>query len=155
MSELPRESLTLPDAAAHLLGAAVADSLDSVRGSGSPFVPHLMVMEEPGDPRARRLTHVRFPGELGEGLEQARARASEATGFVEASAYAIAWDAFLTVEGDRKDAVLVEVGSRQDAEGWLFAQAYGPVKQRFRRATTGAIDGLRLIDRVPSRLMPR
>ena len=154
MSELSRESLSLPDAAAHLLEAAVADSIDTVRRSGSPFMPHLMVMEEPGDPRDRRLTHVRFPGELGEGLEQARVRAGEAAGSVDVSAYAIAWDAFLTVDGDRKDAVLVEVGSRQDPDGWLFAQAYGPVRQRFRRAGTGAVDGLRLIDRVASRLVP-
>ena len=116
-------------------------------------MPHLMVMEEPGDPRERRLTHVRFPGDLGEGLEQARVRAVEA-GSLGVSAYAVAWDGVLTVDGDRKDAVLVEVGSGQDPEGWLFAQAYGPVRQRFRRAAIGAIGGLRLIDRVPSLLVP-
>jgi hypothetical protein len=38
--------------------------------------------------------------------------------------YVLWWDSFLTLDGDRTDAVICEVGVRKEASAFLFAQRY-------------------------------
>jgi hypothetical protein len=95
---------------------ALDHATDSVLPSGGPLVPFALI-EKGGN---REL--FRFPGDLTEGIENARqsVRASERPYLA-----AVAWDGYLTVEGTRTDAVYVEAFKAGDTESLIFAQRYG------------------------------
>ena len=96
--------------------AALDHGVDSVR-DGGPLIP--FVLEENAD--GRDLS--RFAAELlEEGVAQARAHAG-ASG---ADRVAVAWDGYLTLEGERSDAVFVEAQERGTPASLVFAQRYRP-----------------------------
>ena len=110
-----------------LIFVALDHGVDSVRGGG-PLVPFLMT-----EGREKKLH--RF---VTERLEEGLAKAQEAASSLDAttSSYAIAYDGYVTLEGAKYDAVLVEAGERGAATGFLFAQRYKPTKGLFSRFRT-------------------
>ena len=94
---------------------ALDHAADSVLPSSGPLVPFCLI-EVGGE---RKLT--RFLGDLEEGQQAARDKASQTPG---AERAAVAWDGYLTVEGTRTDAVFVEASERGDSESVILAQRY-------------------------------
>lgn len=95
----------------------------SVVPEGGPLVPFSMTEGEEG----RKLA--RFPGELEAGQHHAREAVRAAA---DARLAAVAWDGYLTVDGQRSDAVFVEAAERGDDESVILAQRYA-VSGRFRK----------------------
>ncbi|MEJ2869420.1 hypothetical protein WCD74_16710 [Actinomycetospora sp. OC33-EN08] len=139
----------LPERVATLVEWIVADSVEGLRGGSAPFAPHLMLLDDRPRPEDRTLQHTRFGPDLAEGLEQARATVGPTT---PATAYAIAWDGYAAVGGERSDAVLVEVGTADEPDAWLLAQPYGTVTRRFRGSRVERRGDLLVVDRTGSRL---
>jgi hypothetical protein len=84
---------------------------------------------------------VRHTGEhLEDCLAQARASIDPALdGMAHAAMYALAWDGYATIDGRRRDAILVEAGTADAAEASVVAQPYqtreaGRPLRRSRRA---------------------
>jgi hypothetical protein len=99
---------------------AIDHGIESVRSGGGPLIP-FVVTEGP----KRELN--RFALErLEEGVAKARDFVEKAGS--EITFYAIAHDGFLTVEGNKFDASLVEGGERRAPKALLFAQRYEPPK---------------------------
>ncbi len=115
---------------ADLVFLALDHGVDSVRGSGAPLTPFVMV-EQGG----KREIH-RFAAER---LEEGQQRAREAVAAFPASvtAYALAYDGFITVQGTKFDAILVEASERGRAAGVRMAQRYTPKKFLRRFQTVG------------------
>jgi hypothetical protein len=64
--------------------------------------------------------------------------------------YAIAWDGYITLEGRKWDAILVEAGEAQEPRGVLFAQRYqAGAKKLFRRSKNERVGNAALIDYLP------
>ena len=104
------------DALMEVVFAALDHGIDSVRGGG-PLIPFVLEEGEAG----RSLS--RFAAErLEEGVEQARAHASASS----QDRVAVAWDGYLTVDGERSDAVFVEAQERATPSSLVFAQRYRP-----------------------------
>ncbi|GAA4832989.1 hypothetical protein GCM10023201_21260 [Actinomycetospora corticicola] len=141
--------MRLPERVATLVEWIVADTMEGLQAGNAPFAPHLMLLDDRPGPRDRTLQHTRFGPDLAEGLEQARASVGPTT---PATAYAIAWDGYATVNGERSDAVLVEVGTGDEPDAWLLAQPYGTVARRFRGSRTERHGDLLEVDRPGSRL---
>jgi hypothetical protein len=117
-------------------------AIESVR-DGGPLIPFL-ITEANGQRKLERFV----AGTLEESLSRAEAAAAALPG--SASAYGIAHDGFITVEGERFDAVLVEAAERSSSEALLFAQRYRPKKFLRKLAT---IDNAALIGDAPNRLV--
>lgn len=107
---------------------ALDHGVDSVRASDGPLTPFAVT-----EGSKRELT--RFAAEQ---LEEAvaRARAFVAQASLETSFYAIAHDGYITVEGQKFDAILVEGGERGTPKALLFAQRYAPKKGFFGKFKT-------------------
>ena len=96
--------------------AALDHGIDSVR-EGGPLIPFVLEEAEEGRSLAR------FAAErLEEGVEQARAHASASR----SDRLAVAWGGYLTVEGERSDAIFVEAQERGTPASLIFAQRYRP-----------------------------
>jgi hypothetical protein len=107
---------------ADLAFLALDHGVDSVRASGGPLTP-FVAFEKDG----KRELH-RFAAEL---LEDAQQRARE---FIHAfppsvTAYALAYDGYLTFQGTKFDAILVEASERGRPAGVRMAQRYIPKEQ--------------------------
>jgi hypothetical protein len=106
------------DELVELAFAALDHGIESVRDGGGPLVP--FTLSE--GPDGRQLT--RFAAELlEEGQEEARRHVREAAG---AERVALAVDGYLSVEGERSDAILVEAQERGMTTCLVFAQRYKP-----------------------------
>lgn len=108
---------------------------DSVLAGAGPLVP-FSVVEVDGE---RQLN--RFLGDLEEGQQQAREHVATTPG---ASKAAVAWDGYLTVEGQRTDAVFVEASEVGESHSVLLAQRYsssGRFRKRIKRIGNAAIVG--------------
>ena len=102
---------------ADLVFLALDHGVDSVRESGGPLIPFVMFVNND------ELMLQRFATErLEEGPEQAR----EAIAALPASvmAYALAYDGYITIEGTKFDAILVEASERGRPAGVRMAQRY-------------------------------
>lgn len=100
-----------------LMFAALDHAVASIEEAG-PLVPFAMTINKGGD---KKLT--RFALELLEqGLEAAQAHIHGEKDNIKA--YAIAWDGFITIEGNKWDCVLVEAGELGTEQGVLLAQRY-------------------------------
>lgn len=110
-----------------LVFLALDHGIDSVR-SGSPLIPFFMTE---GDEKKLQ----RFAAER---LEEGVAKAQEAASSLDAAtqAYAIAHDGYITVEGTKYDAILVEAAERGSPTGFVFAQRCRPKKGLFRGLKT-------------------
>ena len=121
MSEVPPSDQLLD-----LVFAALDHGIESVQ-EGGPLIPFALTEGSDG----RNLT--RFVAEtLEEGQQQAR---SHLRGQGATARAAIAYDGYLTVDGERSDAVLVEGHERGQAASVTFAQRYRP-GGRLRKFTT-------------------
>ena len=110
-----------------LVFLALEPRIDSVR-SGGPLIPFLITE---GDEKKLQ----RFAAErLEEGVAEAQAAASSLDAATQA--YAIAHDGYITVEGTKYDAILVEAAERGSPTGFVFAQRYRPKKGLFRGLKT-------------------
>lgn len=105
------------DALVELAFAALDHGLESVRDGDGPLVPFALTEGAEG----RHLT--RFAAELLEqGQEEARRHVRES----DAERVALAYDGYLSVEGERSDAILVEAQERGTTISVVFAQRYRP-----------------------------
>jgi hypothetical protein len=106
---------------ADLVFLALDHSVDSVRASGGPLTPFIAYEHD-----GKRELH-RFAAER---LEDGQQRAREAIAALPPSvtAYALAYDGFITVQGKKFDAILVEASERGRAAGVRMAQRYIPKK---------------------------
>src|SRR5262245_48314846 len=106
---------------------ALDHGIDSVR-QGGPLIPFALHEGPDGE---RHLT--RFMADrIEEGESKARAFARDAT---DAVRVAIAWDGYLTVDGERSDAIFVEAQERGTSPSSILAQRYRP-KARLRKFET-------------------
>ena len=121
MSEIPAS-----DELMDLVFAALDHGIDSV-SEGGPLIPFALAVGSEG----RALT--RYAAEaLEDGVAQARDHARENP---ELNLVAIAYDGYLTIEGERSDAIFVEGQERSAAASVVFAQRYRP-GGRLRKFTT-------------------
>jgi hypothetical protein len=117
-----------------LLSRALEEGLSSLRDSSDPIFPYVMIYDDSHpDPRMRSLEVRRFVGEdLGASVAQAHESVIPQPGW---AMYAIGWDGYATIEGRKWDALLVEIGQRDQPEGRVVAQCYEPTTVgRFRKA---------------------
>lgn len=125
---------------------AIDHGFGSVEDSGGPLVPFTMVVESTGNKRLSRFALER----LEDGLEEARSSITTSSSLVR---YAIAWDGFITWEGRKWDAILVEAGEQSQEHGVLFAQRYTQGKKGFfRKGRCERVGNPALVDRPQSRL---
>ena len=110
---------------ATLVFLALDHGVDSVRASGGPLIPFIVV-EQDGKRELRRF--------VAERLEEGQQRAREAVAALppSATAYALAYDGYITVQGTKFDAILVEASERSRPAGVRMAQRYTP--KRFLRS---------------------
>lgn len=110
---------------ADLVFLALDHGVDSVRAGGGPLIPFVVVELD-----GKRELH-RFATER---LEEGQQRAREAVAALPptATAYALAYDGYLTVGDMKFDAILVEASERGRPSGVRMAQRYTP--KRFLRS---------------------
>lgn len=114
---------------------ALDHAADSVLDSGGPLIPFAL-LEVNGE---RSLA--RFVGDLEDGQRQARdavrSTSSDSMG-------AVCWDGFVTLDGERTDAVFVEASAAGDEASVILAQRYGQtgrLRKRLERVGNAAIVG--------------
>lgn len=110
---------------ADLVFLALDHGIDSVRASGEPLTPFVMV-EQNGQRELHRFATER--------LEEGQQRAREAVAALPptATAYALAYDGYLIIGGTKFDAILVEASERGRTAAVRMAQRYTP--KRFLRS---------------------
>ena len=94
---------------------ALDHATESVVSSGGPLVPFALI-EADGERSLQR-----YVGDLEDAEQQARDAVRTASGVTRA---AVAWDGYLTADGERTDAVLAEASEAGDPESVLLAQQY-------------------------------
>jgi hypothetical protein len=114
---MPESDIQMSEQFADLVFLALDHGVDSVRADGGPLIP-FVVYEEAGELKIQRFATKR--------LEEGPVRAREAITLSPASvtAYALAYDGFITVEGKKFDAILVEASERGRPAGIRMAQRY-------------------------------
>ena len=108
-----------------LVFVALDHGIDSVT-EGGPLIPFALTETSDGRDLSRFAT---------ETLEEGQARARDHVRAAGADRAAIAYDGYLTVEGDRNDAIFVEAQERGEGYSVMFAQRYRP-GGRFKKFTT-------------------
>jgi len=114
---------------------ALDHAAESVLAGGGPLIPFCIV-EVDGN---RELN--RFVGDLEEGQKAARSHVATTPGV---SKGAVAWDGYLTVEGQRTDAVFVEASAADEESSVVLAQRYvtvGRIRKRVERTGNAGIVG--------------
>ena len=106
---------------ADLVFLALDHGVDSVRVSGGPLIPFIVVEQD-----GKRELHRFAAARLEEGQQQARAAVAALP--PNATAYALAYDGYITVQGTKFDAILVEASERGRPAGVRMAQRYSPKK---------------------------
>lgn len=110
MHHMPEPSESMMNAALFALDYA----MESVVASGGPLVPFAMITNN-GDTALTR-----FPGDLEQGQADARSLVRTSA----ASIAAVAWDGFVTMDGQRTDAVFAEAFEVGDPQSVVLAQRY-------------------------------
>ncbi|MFN7943383.1 MAG: hypothetical protein U0X73_17455 [Thermoanaerobaculia bacterium] len=124
---------------------AIDHGFASVEDGGGPLIPFAMTVGRNGERVLTRFAMERL--ELG----VARAREFVAEHLETTAMYALAWDGFVTLHGERTDAVLVEAADRSEANAVLFCQRYAKTKSAIlRRTKCHRIGNPALIGRPPS-----
>jgi hypothetical protein len=101
---------------------ALQHGLESIADIQGPLVPFTLVLDTNPDLRNRTMTLTRYAEELLE--DSLHAAQNSIFRSKEESMYTIAWDGFVTIEGRKWDAILVEAGNADEPEGVLMAQRY-------------------------------
>jgi hypothetical protein len=119
---------------------ALQHGLESIEDIQGPLVPFALVLDANPDLKNRTMTLTRFAEELLE--DSLHAAQNSIFPNKEKSMYAIAWDGFVTIDGRKCDAVLVEAGNADEPEGVLMAQRYeakmvGRFSKRHRNVAVG------------------
>jgi hypothetical protein len=110
----------VPDELMDFAVFALEHAANSVVDSGGPLTPFAMTEELEAGGMNKRLT--RFVCDtLEEGVEQARVHVRQTGGLSRA---AVAWDGYLTMNGQRTDAVFVEAYEAGRADSVILAQRY-------------------------------
>lgn len=123
MNETPSHEIKLND----LMFLALDHAVDSVRETADLLIPFVLT-EKDGEKRI--LT--RFAAErVEQGVEQAKKHIEEKK--EDSDRYAIAWDGFVTIEGTKWDAMLVEAGDKKGDTGILLCQRYQKKKGFFKK----------------------
>ena len=117
----PSEQIEMSQQFADLVFLALDHGIDSVRASGGPLIP-FVVFEQEGTRELRRFVAERLEDSLQKAREDIAAFPPSVT------AYAIAYDGFLTVQGTKFDVILVEASERGRPAGVRMAQRYTPKK---------------------------
>src|SRR5258706_8641614 len=104
---------------ADLVFLALDHGVESVRDGDGPLIP-FVIFEQDG----KRELH-RYAAERLEDCER-QAREAVATLPPSVTAYALAYDGFITVQGTKFDAILVEASERGRPAGVRMAQRYIP-----------------------------
>jgi hypothetical protein len=104
---------------ADLVFLALDHGVESVRDGDGPLIPFVIVEQD-----GKRELH-RYAAEM---LEDCERQAREAVASLPPSvtAYAFAYDGFITVQGTKFDAILVEASERGRPAGVRMAQRYTP-----------------------------
>ncbi len=105
---------------ADLFFFALDHGIRSIEDGGGPLISFAVVV----DTKGHRNLHRFVTEQLEDGVKSARKYVADHED--ELQMYAIAWDGFVTVEGKRTDAILVEAGDRGETKGVLFCQRYVP-----------------------------
>ena len=135
---IPNYPVAMPEISDQLLDFALFaldHAADSVLAGGGALVP-FSIVEVDGE---RQLN--RFVGDLEEGQRLARSHVASTP---DVSRAAVAWDGYLTVEGQRTDAVFVEASEVGESRSVLFAQRYGAsgrLRKRLERIGNAAVVG--------------
>lgn len=127
--------MTPSDALMNFALFALDHAADSVLDSGGPLIPFAL-LEVNGE---RSLA--RFVGDLEEGQRQARDAVNSTPS---ASMGAVAWDGYVTLDGERTDAVFVEASAAGDEASVILAQRYaqtGRLRKRLERLGNAAVVG--------------
>jgi len=132
-----------------LINRALNHGLLSIEHAQEPLIPFTMLLDTNPDPRRRKLTLTRYVGEYLEEMLQAAQNSVAPSQNV--SMYAIAWDGFITIDGRKWDAVLVEAGEAAAAEGVIMAQRYEVKETGLKRRNVAVGSPLEAAS-VPSRL---
>jgi hypothetical protein len=120
--------ITASEALVDLAFFALDHAVESVTSEG-PLIPFALVEDEARDRRLERF----MAGTLEEAQEEARQHVRAAS----APRVAIAYDGYLTVDGERSDAVFVEAQESGDASGLILAQRYRPGGRLRKFSTVG------------------
>jgi hypothetical protein len=140
MSEESPDQIKLNDLMFQVLDHAVA----SIRDSGGPLTPFSIAEDGSGEKTLTRYAAER----LEEGEAQGKRKIEEArAGIVR---YAFAWDGFVTIEGKKWDAILVEAGDKIEETGILLCQRYQ--KKGFLRKGVEPVGNPGFLGKPPSRI---
>lgn len=104
-----------------LMFTGLDHGIDSVKDSGGPLVPFLLT-EKDGEKKLARFVTDR----LEEGPVLARKQLVEQADLADFAV--VAYDGYVTIEGTKFDAVMVEGYDKNDAIGYVLAQRYQPKK---------------------------
>jgi hypothetical protein len=128
------DDIEMSEKFADLVFLALDHGVESVRDSGGPFIP-FVIFEQNGELGIQRFVTER----LEEGPE--RAREAIAASPANVTAYALAYDGYLTIEGAKFDAILVEASERDRPAGVRMAQRYTIKKENFQTIGNPALLG--------------
>lgn len=117
LHEPSTDDIEMSEQFADLVFLALDHGVESVRDSGGPLIP-FVVFEQDGELKIQRFATERME----EGPEQAREAIAASPESV--TAYALAYDGYVTIEGTRCDAILVEASERGRPAGVRMAQRY-------------------------------
>lgn len=135
-----------------LISRAAQYGIEGVEDADGPLIPFTLVLDANPDLTERTITQTRHVSEyLEEGLESAR---NSVKPDPNATLYAIAWDGFVTVDGRKWDAILIEAGESDSPDGVIFAQRYEPEETGLftKKRRNVAVGGPLEVRKVPSRL---
>jgi hypothetical protein len=97
---------------------ALDHGMNSIEGGAGPLIPFAVTESASGEKSIHRFA----TDQLEDGLEAAKKHVDGSRGSI--VRYAIAWDGFVTINGKKWDAVLVEAGDCQSDTGYLMIQRY-------------------------------
>jgi hypothetical protein len=97
---------------------ALDHGMGSITDGGGPLIPFALTENQNGERTLDRFVTER----LEQGVERAKQFVDESKDAIDR--YAVAWDGFITLEGKKWDAILVEAGDRFQETGYLMCQRY-------------------------------
>jgi hypothetical protein len=128
------DDIEMSETFADLVFLALDHGVDSLRADGGPLIPFVIVVQD-GEALMQRFVTER----LEDGPEQAREAIAASPANV--TAYALAYDGYITVEGTKFDAILVEASERDRPAGVRMAQRYTMKKEDFETVGNPALLG--------------
>jgi hypothetical protein len=97
---------------------AIDHGIHSIADGHEPLIPFVIIEKSGGERVLARFVTDRIE----DGSEKSKRYIEENKAGIER--YAIAWDGFVTIEGEKWNAILVESGDRFQEKGYLMCQRY-------------------------------